>query len=637
MSDPTSILQTPRQPATVGSPAWNDDEQVDRTDSLSLHQFFEAQVSRTPAGIAVVFEDEQLTYQELSRRSNMLAGRLRGLGVGSGTTVALCMERSLEIAIGLLGILKAGGACMLLDPASPKKRKAFMLQDTGADVLLTQHTLLAGLPRAEGLLFWLYDEGDEVTRTESERAQGTEVADSEIAFVVYTSGSTGTPKGVELSHRSVGSMLLPESALSRLTATDGFLLTSYTMLPDFFWAWLAGARAIVATDNGYRDSSYLVRLIAQEQVTVACMGPSMLQALLEEEGIESCNCLRRVISGGESISVKLQERFFRRVSADLQNTYGLTETGSATSWECEREQNRQYIPVGHPCANVEVYLLDSHLQPVQVGVSGEIFIGGPGLARGYLNQAALTAQKFLPNPFSDEAGTRLYRSGDLARCLPDGNIEFLGRRDFQVKIRGYRVELEEVESVLLQNPAVRKAAVIAREHVTGRKTLAAYVEPAHDQTVAPADLRRFLRPRLSDYMIPAVFVVLDRMPLTRNGKVDRNVLPPPETVEVGTQADFVLPTNAEEEILAAIWAEVLEVERIGIHDNFFEFGGDSLLATEVVLRVREAFQIELTLSSFFEAPTVAELIERLDITHLANGDSQARAPEFPDEFEMGEV
>jgi amino acid adenylation domain-containing protein/FkbM family methyltransferase len=462
-----------------------------------LHQLFEAQVERTPDTVAVVFEDEQLTYRDLNRRANQLAHHLRALGVGPEVLVGICMERSLEIIVGILGILKAGGAYVPLEPTYPKERLAFMLQDIQAPVLLAQEGLVGRLPELVAQVLCLDTAWEAITRESEQNPGGGAIADG-LAYVIYTSGSTGRPKGVMNTHRGVCNRLRWMQDVHRLTATDRVLQkTPFSFdvsVWEFFWPLATGARLIVARPGGHQDPAYLVKLIAAERITTLHFVPAMLQQFLEEQGLETCHSMRRVMCSGEALSIALQQRFFSRLDAELHNLYGPTEAAiDVTYWACEREGNRQTVPIGRPIANTQIYLLDSYLQPVPIGVPGELHIGGTGLARGYLNRPELTAEQFIPHPFSDERGARLYKTGDLARYAPDGSIEFLGRLDDQLKIRGFRIEPEEIESVLYQQKGVYEAAVLAREDVSGDKRLVAYLVPDQQHAFTVRQLLRFER------------------------------------------------------------------------------------------------------------------------------------------------
>jgi amino acid adenylation domain-containing protein len=583
---------------------WND-TQVDYPKGC-LHEFFEARIEQNPDNIAVVCEDKQLTYRALNQRANQLAHYLRTRGVGPETTVGFYVEHSVEMAVGLLGILKAGGACLSLNPALPEKRLAFMLKDAGASVLLTQSRVVDDFPQREVDQVICLDLVWETILTESKENVASGALADHAAFISYTSGSTGDPKGAILPHGSESIWHLPETAPYKLSQTDTFLQIAHHAMGDMFWPWFNGARAVIASDRGYKDSAYLADLITEEHITVAGFVPTMLHMLLEEEKLGSCTCLRLVGCGGEPLLINAQERFFVRLEAELYNEYGLTEAGSIV-WHCKRGEtwnnNQRFVPIGHPTANTRVYLLDSYLQPVPIGVPGEICIGGEQLARGYLNAPGLTAEKFLPDPFNYEPGMLLYRTGDLARYLPDGSIDFLGRLDHQTKIRGFRVEPGEIEIVLSQHPAVYEAAVLARDDLPGDRCLVAYYVSAQEHAPTSRDLRRFLREKLPEYMVPSAFVMLDALPLTPNGKVNRLQLPVPDLGRPGEEP-LVAPRTATERVIAGIWTKALGIERVGIYDDFFELGGHSLLAMQVVSRLRDIFRVEMPLHTMFEKPTI---------------------------------
>jgi amino acid adenylation domain-containing protein len=617
---------------------WNDTK-TDYPRDKCIHELFETQVEKTPDAIALVFpstgsgrgEDQQITYRALNNRANQFAYYLQKLGVGPEVLVGICVERSVEMIVGLLGILKVGGAYVPLDPSYPTERLAFMLEDTKAAVLVTQRQFVSQLPKLieDGRpttanndqlgsavmgprcrMVCLDTEWEQVAKESSENPISVTTAEN-LAYVIYTSGSMGKPKGVMISHRAIGNHMLWMQEAFPLSESDRVLQKTPFSFDASIWEFyaplLTGARLVVAPPRAHQDSACLVKVLAEQQVTVLQLVPSMLDVLVEEAGLESCQSLRRVFCGGEVLPSRLTERFFDRSNAQLYNLYGPTEaTIDVTCGICGRNGGES-VSIGRPIANMQVYILDSHLQPVPIGVVGELYIGGDGLARGYLNRSELTAEKFIPNPFSDEFNSRLYRTGDLARYLPDGNIEFLGRIDNQVKIRGFRIELGEVETVLSQHPVVRQSVVIVREDSPGDRRLVAYVVSSPDQVCTASELRSFLKEKLPEYMVPSAFVVLDAFPLTPNGKLDRKALPAPDQNRPALDETFTAPRTPVEELLTQIWSDVLKVDKVSIHDNFFDLGGHSLLATQLVSRVRDAFQMDIPLRTLFEKPTVEEL------------------------------
>ncbi|HEX9133237.1 MAG TPA: amino acid adenylation domain-containing protein [Ktedonobacteraceae bacterium] len=575
-----------------------------------IHQLFESQVERTPEAVAVVFENEQLNYRELNRRANQLAHYLCDLGVGPDVLVGICVERSLDMVVGLLGILKAGGAYVPLDPAFPSERLAFMLEDAQAPVLVTQHHLLTTLP-AHGAKVICLDADAAVLAQQSEADPSFGATSDHLAYVIYTSGSTGRPKGVQIVHRAVVNFLLSMREQPGLMAEDTLLAITTLSFDiaalELFLPLIVGARVIVASRDTAADGAALAETLTRSRVTVMQATPITWRLLLAS-GWQGKPDLK-ILCGGEALPLELAEQLLPR-AASLWNLYGPTET---TIWStiCKIEPGEEVMTIGRPIANTQIYLLDPQFQPVPVGVPGELYIGGGGLARGYLHRPELTAERFLPHPFSDEPGARLYKTGDLSRYRPDGTIEHLGRLDFQVKLRGFRIELGEIETVLAQHPAVRQAVVVAREDVPGDKRLVAYVVLCEQQMAKAGDLQRHAINQLPHYMVPSAVVLLEAFPLTPNGKVDRRALPVPDHSHPERAGSFVAPRTPLEEMVAASWSQVLDIGQVGIHDNFFELGGHSLLAMQVIAHLRITLQVELSLRSFFEAPTVAQLAERI--------------------------
>ncbi len=592
---------------------WNE-TQVDYPANACIHELFEAQAQRTPEAVAVEFEGSQLCYRELNERANQLAHYLRGMGVGPDTLVGVAMERSLEMVVALYGVLKAGGAYVPIDPEYPPERVAFMLQDANVEVLLTQTRLAGLLPSHNGRVVCVDGEWEQIARQDVANPAGKTEA-SRLAYMIYTSGSTGRPKGAMNTHRGICNRLLWMQDQYGLTEADKVLQkTPFSFdvsVWEFFWPLLVGARLVVAEPGGHRDPAYLVKLIREQGITVLHFVPSMLKAFLEEPGVERCQSLRHVICSGEALPYDLQEQFFRLSPSQLHNLYGPTEAAvDVTHWTCRRDDERKIVPIGRPVANTQVYILDRHLQPVPIGVPGELHIGGVQVGRGYHKRPELTAEKFIPDPFSGDPQARLYKTGDLCRWLPDGAVEYLGRMDFQVKIRGLRVELGEIEDALRQHPAVHEAVVTAREDTPGDKRLVAYytgVDTGEQggAAVGAEELRRHLARSLPEYMLPAAYVKLEALPLTPNGKLDRKALPAPEG-DGHAVRKYEAPQGEVETTLAGIWADVLKVERVGRHDQFFELGGHSLLAVTLIERMRQK-GLHADVRALFSAPTLAEV------------------------------
>jgi amino acid adenylation domain-containing protein/non-ribosomal peptide synthase protein (TIGR01720 family) len=606
---------------------------VSRPSERTVVDRFEEQASRAPDAVAVVFEDLQLTYGELNSRANQLARRLRDLGVGPERLVGLLAERSLELVVGILGILKAGGAYLPLDPSYPRERIALMLEDAQASVIIG--------PARRGGDFsglsapWVdLDAGrSPAGPRESEnlpRAAGPE----NLAYVIYTSGSTGKPKGVPIQHSQIERLLTQTEAWYGFTSQDVWTLF-HSCAFDFsvweLWGCLAyGGKLVVVPQELTRNLRDFYRMLCDRKVTVLNLTPSAFKAmaLAEDElpaDLQSRLALSWIIFGGEALEVASLAPWFRRHGDQkprLVNMYGITETTVHVTYRPLSESDLGQptaSPIGDPIPDLQVFILDENLCLAPIGVPGEIYVGGAGVARGYLGRPALTAERFVPNPFSRTPGERLYRSGDRARRLEGGQLEFLGRTDRQVKIRGFRVELGEVESALAQHPAIREAVVLIQESHGKDKRLVAYFVASPE--IAASELREFLRQRLPEYMVPTGLVPLAAMPLTNNGKIDRKALPPLDGERLGLEVAYTAPRTPTEEILAGLWSQLLGVEQVGIHDSFFELGGHSLLATQVASRVREVLHVELPLRVLFEHRTVAGVAEYIDREHLRTGES----------------
>ncbi|HEU0149444.1 MAG TPA: amino acid adenylation domain-containing protein, partial [Bradyrhizobium sp.] len=581
-----------------------------------LHELFAAQALRAPDAIAVSSEDETLSYGELDRRANQLAHHLRNLSVGPDTVVGLCVERSLESVIGVLGILKAGGAYLPLDPNYPAERLNYMLSDAKAPVLLIQAALSERLPAGDARVVRLDADWPEIAR-EPETAPVQSCAPQNLAYVIYTSGSTGRPKGTLMTHDCVTRLFAATDAWFEFGPRDVWTLF-HSLAFDFsvweLWgALLRGGRLVVVPYWVSRSPELFHELLARERVTVLNQTPSAFAGLIHADRATPRDlALRFVIFGGEALNFAELEPWFERhgdAQPQLINMYGITETTVHVTWRRVRlsDIGAPASVIGRTIPDLQAYLLDDRFSPVPIGAAGEMYIGGAGLARGYLGRPGLTAQRFVPNPFA--AGERLYRTGDLARWNANGELDYLGRIDHQVKIRGFRVELGEIEAALVAHPAVEQAAVLVRDD-TGDDRLVGYVVMP-DQQVDVEEARRHLQQLLPDYMVPSALMRLDRLPLTSNGKLDRKALPALEPVD---RDAYVKPRNVPEATLAAIFAYVLGVDRVGIHDDFFALGGHSLLATQAVARIRQELNVDVALRMLFEAPTVAELAERLQLT-----------------------
>jgi amino acid adenylation domain-containing protein len=592
---------------------WNK-TQVEYPEFACIHQFFAAQVEKTPDAVAVVFEYQKLTYQELNKKANQLAHYLQKLGVKPDTLVGICMERSLEMVIGILAIMKAGGGYLPLDPSYPPERLAFMLTDAQLSFLLVQTHLVEQLPPHQAKVINVDKNWGEFANY-SELNPESNVQLENIAYVIYTSGSTGKPKGAINTHQGLCNRLLWMQETYQLTSEDCVLQkTPFSFdvsVWEFFWSLFTGATLVIAKPGGHQDARYLVELITQQQITTLHFVPSMLQVFLDAPGVENCQSLKRVICSGEALPVELQTRFFEYLkftglnNVELHNLYGPTEAAiDVTSWKCQPNNQENIVPIGRPIANTQIYILNQQLQPVPIGVAGELYIGGVGLARGYWNRPELTNERFIASPF--EAGKRLYKTGDLARYRADGTIEFLGRIDHQVKLRGFRIELGEIEAVIVQYSQVKEAVVIANQ-----QRLIAYVVSEQKATFSTTELKQFIKQKLPEYMLPSAFVVLEALPLTPNGKVDRRALPAPDNLRPELANNYQPPTSDVEKSIAKVWQQVLQLEKVGVNDNFFDLGGHSLLVVQVNNKLREILHRDLSVVEIFQNPTIKSLAEHL--------------------------
>jgi amino acid adenylation domain-containing protein len=603
---------------------------ADYPDDRCVHHMFEEQARLNPDATAIVQGQARITYEELNLRANNLALHLQRLGVGPETIVAVCAERSLDMIVGLLSILKAGGAYLPLDPNYPAERLAFILEDAGAKALLTQRRLLERFASHKGCVLCLDD--FEQVALPGANPDNARTEPENLAYLIYTSGSTGRPKGVQVQHRSLMNLIawhqraFEVTALDRATQLAGLAFDASVWE---LWPYLTAGAAIYLPDNAtLAEPRRLVEWLVANGVTISFLPTPLAEAVMLESWPAEVP-LRLMLTGGDKL---------RRVTNDglpfkLINNYGPTENSVvATSSEVQTGSDQTRDPaIGKPISNVQVYLLDQHLQPVPEGIPAELVIGGESLARGYFNSPELTAEKFVPNPFNKEAGARLYRTGDLARLLSDGNIEFLGRIDHQVKIRGFRIELGEIEAALSRHPAVREAVVMAHEDAREEKRLVAYFVADAESEVTGSELRGFLKQELPDYMVPNTFVPLTRLPLTQNGKVDRRALPVPEHSAADSREAYLMPRDTVELELTRIWEEVLAVERIGVRDNFFSLGGHSLLAVQLMNRVQTLAGKPIPLSILFEEATIEHLaavvrqqseLEFSSLVRIQKGNSQ---------------
>jgi amino acid adenylation domain-containing protein/FkbM family methyltransferase len=601
---------------------WNSTAAPFADDSCFQH-LFEQQVQRTPDAPALVFEDEQLSYAELDARANQLADYLRESGVGPETRVGIYVEPSLEMMVAVLGTLKAGGAYVGLDPAMPAERLSFILKDAAAPVLLTQQRLLGTVAADDAKVVCLDTDWPEISsRSAGEPRGDVNVSAANLAYIIYTSGSTGRPKGVAVEHRQLVNYV--QAVIERLGLSAGAsFATVSTLAADLgntsvFPALCLGGTLHVISWQRISDAQALAEYFRRHEIQCLKIVPSHLKALLASADGEHILPRRRLVSGGESLSWELVQQVRQLApECEILNHYGPTETTvGVLTYEVERGAHAvtsERPPIGKPLANTEAYILDEQMQPVPVGVSGELYLGGAGLSRGYLNRAGQTAEKFVPHPFSEAGGARLYRTGDLVRYTADGNVEYLGRADHQVKVRGFRIELGEIETALQQHADVSVAAVVAHEEQDGDKRLVAYISPRAGAALQTDELRRHLRHKLPEYMIPSTVIYLDAMPRTPHGKIDRQALPAPDnSSRADAKKAYREPSTQTESRMVEIWEALLGVEHIGVDDNFFDLGGHSLLATRAVSRMREVFKVELPLRKLFERPTVAGIAELID-------------------------
>ncbi|WGV24574.1 non-ribosomal peptide synthetase [Halotia branconii] len=610
---------------------WNQ-TQTDYDQNQCVHQIFERQAQLTPHAVAVELGEQKLTYRELNHRANQLAHFLQSLGVKSEVLVGICVERSVEMLVAMLGVLKAGGAYLPLDPAYPQERLAYMLTDSQASVLLTSANLVSQLPLSVPKLVKLDTDWQVISRQPITNPDSV-VVPSNLAYVIYTSGSTGKSKGVLIPHQALVNHNYAIAKNYELKASDRILqFASFSFdvaAEEIFPTWLSGATLVLRPEEIFSIADF-VQFVKQQDLTVLNLPVAYWQEWVSQmPQISWAQNVRLLVVGSERVPLERFLTWQKQVGSNVswRNAYGPTEaTITATIYGSQLSANQQTAAslfIGHPIANTQIYILDQHLQPVPIGVTGEVHIGGNGLARGYLNRPELTAEKFIAHPFNDQITARLYKTGDLARYRSDGTIEFIGRIDHQVKIRGFRIELGEIEAALSQHPQVRECVVIASDDQLDHQQLQAYIVFHQQQKADSSELYRFLKQKLPEYMIPSSFFQLETIPLTPNAKIDRLALNCLGVLINNIEVNRVAPRNHIEEVLASIWAEVLNLKQVGIHDNFFELGGNSLLAMQLLNQVNEAFSIDLPLRSLFECSTIAEISELVQAYKLEHLESDA--------------
>jgi amino acid adenylation domain-containing protein len=574
---------------------------------MFTHQLFEIQARDTPDNVAVVEGNQSISYRHLDQRANQLARCLRTLGVAPEVPVGICMERSVELVIAMIGLLKAGGVYVPLDPLNPKERLSFIVKETQPKVVLAQERLLECLRDTGAPAPLCLDTEWRTISIESADPVENSTANGNLGFLIYTSGSTGAPKAVMLPHRPRDSRVSHEHKIYQLSPDDRHILKSsisFTLLlRELFWPLLTGARLIISPPGSEGDLNDLLDLIARHEISIITLTPSTLRTMLSQHGLERCRSLRHIVCFGEPLTAELEALYFSKLSAGLSVYYGTTEAPSATYRNCLPGEVPSASELGQPLPGVELHLLNDSMEP---GTSGEIYLGGK-LAHGYFKRPDLTAERFVPHPFSSEPGTRLYRTGDFGRFLPDGRTEFVGRADDLVKIRGFRVELGEVARTIRQHPEIKDAFVVALDSNSGHNRIVAYAVPNPGSHLGAGHIRSYIRTRLPDYMAPARIMLLETLPVSANGKIDRKALPVPGRSRPELDTPFIPATTPIEKALVQIWGEILETDEIGIHDTFLDLGGDSLAATRIVSQVFATFQMEIPLQSLFQSSTVAEM------------------------------
>lgn len=591
-----------------------------------IHQLFEQQAERTPNREAVRFEEESLTYAELNRRANRLAYRLRAIGVGPDVLAGICMERSIELVVALYGVLKAGGAYVPLDPDYPKDRLAYMIEDSKVRRIITQRQFAEHFAGFDGEILIL-DESEPLDGYgEEEGNPNIALHESHLAYMFYTSGSTGRPKGAMNTHAAIHNRVLWLQHTFKMEEKDKLLQKSpYSFdvsVWEFFWPHICGACLVMAKPKGHLDNAYMWEVIKRECITFVQFVPTMLQTFLSTEQAQDLPFLKHVFLCGEPLSAALNDRFCRTMSAQLHNLYGPTEAAVfITNWTSDRSLDRSVIPIGKAIPENAMYVLNDRYEPVVPGEIGELFISGIGLARGYYGRADLTAERFVPDPYSNEPGARMYHTGDLGRWLTDGNLECLGRNDDQVKVRGFRIELGEISTVLEQHPGVNQAVTVVCEDQPGDQRITAYFIPNAELAPSISELRSHLQQHLPDYMVPSYFVEMEAFPLTPSGKTDRKLLPSPTLSRQMIGQTYVPPETYIQKELALIWSGFFSFDQIGLDDDFIDLGGHSLVATQILVRCDHVLGVKVSLKDMLtQGTTIRTLASIIEAKLLAETD-----------------
>lgn len=606
---------------------WNDTK-YDFNEPKLLHHMFTEQVNKTPNNIAVVYEDKKLTYMELDNYANQVANYIIKMGAGPEKPIGIFLKRSLEMIVGIIGILKSGSAYLPIDPELPEERIKFIIEDSQVGIILTETDLLYKIPDEKVKKIDFSNDYNKIKKESTEEPK-TDVKTENMAYIIYTSGSTGKPKGVINEHRSICNRLSWMRKKCNLDCNDRIIQkTPYTFdvsIWEFILPIITGARLYIAKPGGHTDSKYILNFVYENKITVIHFVPSMLRIFLQEQNLDKCKYIKQFFCSGEALTTDLVNDFYSKVDAKLINLYGPTEAAiDVTCWECK--PGDESVPIGYPISNINVYVLDSNLKRVPIGVVGELYLSGIGVARGYLNREELTKKCFIPNPFNDKENDKLYKTGDLVKFNSDGSLEYIGRRDFQVKIRGIRVELGEVETAILKYPDIKEVVCIAQRDSSGSYRLIAYCV-SKNETLDTTKLREFLHKLVPEYEIPSLFIPLKKIPLSSNGKIDRKALPSPNSFMLNNKTETIKPRNDTEKELVEIWKELLGIKNIGIEDSFFELGGHSLLAIQLVSKIRDNMNVEIPLRKLLSAPRIsslATLIKKLKV----NADNEIMGKKF---------